>query len=106
MYAIRSYYEADYMDLRYAITDKNGENKIFTFDDKLKYYFRFEGKSHHAGEYQNYYEYFADCINNNQTAYPDLKEGIGTIAVLKAMDVSLKTGKPIKVKDIIGDTLL
>jgi len=98
--------QADYMDLRYAITDKNGENKIFTFDDKLKYYFRFEGKSHHAGEYQNYYEYFADCINNNQTAYPDLKEGIGTIAVLKAMDVSLKTGKPIKVKDIIGDTLL
>ncbi len=98
--------QGDYMDLRYAISDKNGESKVLTFDNKQKYYFRFEGKSHHAGEYQNYYEYFADCITNNETAYPDLKEGIGTIAVLKAMDESLKTGKPIKIKDLLGGILL
>jgi len=89
--------QADYMDLRYAITNKSGEEKVLTFDHMLKYFFRFEGKSHHAGEYQNYLEYFADCLVSGQTAYPDLKEGIGTVAVLQAMDRSLKSGKPEKV---------
>ncbi len=93
--------QGDYMDLRYAITDKTGEEKIVTWEHKLKYYFRFEGKSHHAGEYQNYLEYFVDSIEQNFTAYPDLKEGIGTIALLQAMDKSLQTGKPVKVKDIL-----
>lgn len=95
--------QADYHELRYAVTTKDGEEKIITWGDaKLKYYFRFEGQSHHAGEYQNYLEYFVDSIENNFTAYPDLKEGIGTIALLQAMDKSLKTGKPIKVQDILN----
>jgi predicted dehydrogenase len=97
--------QADYMDLRYSITDKNGESKQITFDEKLPYYFRFEGKSHHAGEYQNYLEYYADCLGNGLTAYPNLEEGIGTIAILKAMEESLKIGQPVKIKDILGDIL-
>jgi predicted dehydrogenase len=90
--------QGDYMDLRYAITTRTGEEKVVTFDHKLKHFFRFEGKSHHAGEYQNYYEYFADCLDAGETAYPDLLEGIGTVAVMQAMDESLKTGMPVKVK--------
>lgn len=89
--------QADYMDLRYAVTNRRGEEKVLTFDHMLKHYFRFEGKSHHAGEYQNYLEYFADCLANNRTAYPDLKEGTGTVAVLQAMEQSLKSGKPVKI---------
>lgn len=95
--------QADYMDLRYAITTNAGEENIVTWENKLKYYFRFEGKSHHAGEYQNYLDYFADCIETGKTAYPDLKEGIGTIAVLLAMDKSLKTGIPVKIDEILND---
>jgi predicted dehydrogenase len=93
--------QGDYMDLRYAITDKTGEERIITWEHKLKHYFRFEGKSHHAGEYQNYLEYFADSIEQGFTAYPDLKEGIGTVAVLQAMDLSLELGRPVKVKEIL-----
>ncbi len=93
--------QGDYMDLRYAITDKNGEERIITWEHKLKHFFRFEGKSHHAGEYQNYLEYFADSIEQNFTAYPDLQEGIGTIALLQAMDRSLQKGMPVKIKDIL-----
>ncbi len=94
--------QADYHELRYAITDKTGEEKVIHWGDKtIKYYFRFEGQSHHAGEYQNYLEYFADSITNNTTAYPDLKEGIGTIALLQAMDKSLETGMPVKVNEIL-----
>lgn len=93
--------QGDYMDLRYAVTDKTGEERIITWEHKLKYYFRFEGKSHHAGEYQNYLEYFADCLESGETAYPDIKEGIGTIALLQAMDRSLQTGRPVKVADVL-----
>lgn len=95
--------QGDYMDLRYAITDKTGEERIITWEHKLKHYFRFEGKSHHAGEYQNYLEYFADSIEQNFTAYPDLLEGIGTIALLQAMDKSLNTGSPVTVKDMLSE---
>lgn len=93
--------QADYHELRYAITDKTGEEKVIHWgDEKLKYFFRFEGQSHHAGEYQNYLEYFVDSIEQNFTAYPDMKEGIGTVALLQAMDKSLKTEVPVKIKDI------
>lgn len=94
--------QGDYMDLRYAVRTKTGEEQIINWEDKLKYYFRFEGKSHHAGEYQNYLEYFADAINEGHPAYPDLKEGIGTVAVLLAMDRSLLTGRPVKVDEILS----
>jgi predicted dehydrogenase len=93
--------QADYKDLRYVITTNSGEEKVLTFEHKNNYYFRFEGKSHHAGEYQNYLEYFVDCLEKDETAYPDLKEGIGTIAVLKAMEQSLESGMPAKINDIL-----
>jgi predicted dehydrogenase len=95
--------QADYMDLRYAITTNTGEEKVITWEHKLKHYFRFEGKSHHAGEYQNYLEYFADSIENNTSAYPDLLEGIGTVALLQAMDRSLSSGKPMKVQELLDE---
>jgi len=74
---------------------------MLTWEHRLKHYFRFEGKSHHAGEYQNYLEYFAAAILNDSPAFPDLKEGIGTIALLQAMDESLTTGKPVRPKDLL-----
>ena len=96
--------QADYHELRYSVTTRTGEEKIIHWGDAyLKHYFRFEGQSHHAGEYQNYLEYFADSIEQGFTAYPDIKEGIVTIALLQAMDRSLTTGKPIKVHDILQE---
>jgi len=94
--------QADYHELRYAITDKTGEEKVITWGDaKLKHYFRFEGQSHHAGEYQNYLEYFADSIEQGFTAHPDMKEGIGTVALLQAMDLSLQTRQPVQVSSLL-----
>lgn len=92
--------QADYMDLRYAITTNTGEEQLITWEHQLKHYFRFEGKSHHAGEYQNYLEYFADCLIIGAKAYPDMAEGIGTVALLQAMDHSLKRGVPVKLNEI------
>lgn len=93
--------QADYMDLRYAITNKSGEERLQTWEKKLKHYFRFEGKSHHAGEYQNYLDYFASCLTHQVDPQPSLREGIGTMAVLHAMDLSMKQQKPILVDDVL-----
>ncbi|MCY1722032.1 Gfo/Idh/MocA family oxidoreductase [Prolixibacteraceae bacterium Z1-6] len=95
--------QGDYPNLNYAITDNSGEEKLISFENKENYYFRFEGRSHHAGEYQNYLEYFARSINSGRTAFPDLKEGVGTIALLNAMERSLETGQPVKIKNILEE---
>ena len=96
--------QADYHELRYSVNTKEGEEKIIHWGDPtIKYYFRFEGQSHHAGEYQNYLEYFADCIEQGIEAYPNMKEGIGTVALLQAMDKSLQTGMPVKIADILNE---
>ena len=90
--------------MRYAITDKTGEEKVITWGDStIKYYFRFEGQSHHGGEYQNYLEYFTDSIEQGFEAYPNMEEGIGTVALLQAMDKSLQTGMPVKIADILNE---
>ncbi len=94
--------QADYHELRYSVTTREGEEKIIHWGDDCKnYYFRFEGQSHHAGEYQNYLEYFADSIEQGFTAYPDIREGIGTVALLQAMDRSLQTGEKVRIDDIL-----
>lgn len=96
--------QADYHELRYSLTNRHGEEKIITWGEKqMNYYFRFSGQSHHAGEYQNYLEYFADSIEQGFTAYPDIREGIGTVALLQAMDRSLKTGDKVKIKAILKE---
>lgn len=77
--------------------------QLQTFDDKHDYYFRFEQESHHAGEYQNYIEHFAIDMNKGLTPKPDLKEGIRTLAVMEAMDRSMKTGQAVMVNDILKE---
>lgn len=96
--------QADYHELRYSVTDRTGEERIIYWGDTtMKHYFRFEGQSHHAGEYQNYLDYFADSIEKNFIASPDLREGVGTVALLQAMDRSLHTGKPVKPGEILKE---
>jgi predicted dehydrogenase len=95
-----------YSKLKYyerIVTEQGREDRMETFDDKHDYYFRFEKENHHAGEYQNYIEYFAEMLRKNQTPKPDINEGIHTIAIVEAMAESLKTGKPVKVSSIMKE---
>ena len=88
---------ADYYDLRYS-TQFAGEGSVqYDMANKEPYYFRFTGRSHHAGEYQNYIEYFARRLRDGETPKPDLTEGIGTVALMTAMEQSLIARKPIAV---------
>lgn len=49
---------------------------------KAAHYFRFVGFDHHAGEFQNYLDYFADSLNRSLSPKPDALEGLRTVAVL------------------------
>ena len=84
----------------FAPVQKTAE--LHDYHDRHGYYFRFEAENHHAGEYQNYIEDYARCVNNGETPKPDLKEGIRTLAVMEAMEESVKTGNVVKVSDILA----
>ena len=93
--------QADYHELRYAW--KIGEEAVIeSFEAKRAYYFRFGGNSHHAGEYQNYIEYFARCLARGETPKPDASEGIVTVALLQAMEESSLTGRPVRLDEVLG----
>src|SRR5205085_11828846 len=95
--------QADYSDLRYS-THFSGEGHVQQrMDHRLGYYFRFGGKSHHAGEYQNYIEHFARCVSEGVTPKPDVAEGIVTGATMTAMERSLKTRSPVKVGAVLEE---
>jgi predicted dehydrogenase len=92
---------ADYYDLRYAW--KIGERSVIeTFEDMDDFFFRFGGHSHHAGEYQRYIEYFARCLAGGRPPSPGVSEGIGTVALLQAMDEAASTGKAVKVSEVLA----
>jgi predicted dehydrogenase len=95
--------QADYYDLRYS-THFKGEGCVqYDLEHEAPYYFRFGGRGHHAGEYQNYIEYFARCVAGGKTPRPDLAEGIVTVAVMTAMERSLETKQPVKVQSILQE---
>ncbi|HTY85965.1 MAG TPA: Gfo/Idh/MocA family oxidoreductase [Candidatus Acidoferrum sp.] len=93
--------QADYHELRYS-WKLGGRSVIERFEGEEDHYFRFEGITHHAGEYQNYIEYFARCLNSGQTPKPDVTEGIVTVALLEAMEEAAKLGRPVSIADLLS----
>lgn len=93
--------QADYWELRYS-WKLDGKAVIERFEGEEDHYFRFGGHSHHAGEYQNYIEYFARCLTSGETARPDVREGVVTVALLQAMEEASTTGQPVKIADVLA----
>ena len=92
--------QADYHELRYA-WKVGAAAALESFESQRDYYFRFGGNSHHAGEYQNYIEYFARCVADGVTPRPDAVEGIRTVALLQAMDEATVAGAAVRVDDVL-----
>lgn len=93
--------QADYYELRYA-WKTDTQSVVETFEDRDDHYFRFGGHSHHAGEYQNYIEYFARCLADGRKPTPDVDEGIVTVALMQAMEESCASGRPVKLRDVLA----
>lgn len=99
---------AGYPLLKYHTTfdAKDNDETLHDFENLYDYYFRFEGRSHHAGEYQNYIEEFAMLMEQGITPKPDLMEGIHTLAVMEAMNRSLQSGQVVAVSQILKERKL
>jgi predicted dehydrogenase len=93
--------QGDYYELRYA-WKTDTQSVVETFEDQDAHFFRFGGHSHHAGEYQNYIEYFARCVAANTAPKPDVAEGIVTVALMQAMEESCHTGAPVKLRAVLA----
>ena len=75
---------------------------VETSEEELAdYYFRFEGRTHHAGEYQEYLEHFARCIETGTTPKPDAVEGVETVALMEAMEQACRMGRPVQVREVL-----
>ncbi|WP_227521944.1 Gfo/Idh/MocA family protein [Bacillus solitudinis] len=95
---------SEYLNLDYYTHFSGEGKKKNNFDEKHGYFFRFEGESHHAGEYQNYIEYFATCLDEGKTPLPNVTEGVRTIAVMEAMQKSAQMGGSlVRVQDILEE---
>lgn len=95
---------AEYSNLNYHTRFTGESAQTYTFEEMADYYFRFEGRSHHAGEYQNYIEYFADCLDNGVRPLPDAKEAIHTLAFMEAMTRSIERGgTPVKLAEVLAE---
>jgi predicted dehydrogenase len=93
--------QGDYFDLRYAWR-MGGQTVVETFVEQENHFFRFEGHSPHAGEYQNYIEYFARCLEAGTDPKPDVEEGLVTVALMQAMEEASNSGTAIRVADVLS----
>ncbi|THF79141.1 Gfo/Idh/MocA family protein [Cohnella fermenti] len=95
---------AEYSNLVYYTNFAEEGPKVHSLHDRESYYFRFENRSHHAGEYQNYIEHFADCLDRGETPLPDAAEAVRTLALMEAMTRSVKRGgQPVRLAEVVAD---
>ena len=95
---------SDYPTLRYHTHFAGEPAQTHDLNDRYDHYFRFGGHSHHAGEYQNYLDHFATCLDNDIDPTPGAREAIGTLALLQAMEQSLaESGRPVRASEILRD---
>ncbi|MEM1211304.1 MAG: Gfo/Idh/MocA family oxidoreductase [Planctomycetota bacterium] len=67
------------------------------------YYYPWGGAGHHAGEFQNYLECFAEHLDGKPVEFPDVKDGLRVVAVLRAMEISMNTGKPVNLPELLSE---
>jgi len=95
--------QADYPNFNFYSNTDTGGATAQNSNSEHAYYFRWGGAMHHAGEFQNYLEYFLQCIASGERARPDLSDGIKVIATLEAMARAIKTGQPARPDDLLRE---
>lgn len=93
--------QGNYLSLRYFTHFEGEGERTYHYNECDKHYFRFEGNSHHAGEFQNYLDHVGRSLRKNFVPKPDLAEGLVTLAVMMAIDESIKSRRPVRIADIL-----
>ncbi len=92
---------ANYPDFTYHHAFDGEEAKRHDHRDRHDYYFRFGGYKHHAGEFQNYLEYFARCLDAGETARPNLADGVEIAATLIAGREAIASRRAVRVAEVL-----
>jgi predicted dehydrogenase len=95
--------QADYPNFHYYQNFDDEGCSCINRQNRHAYFFRWGGSKHHAGEFQNYLEYFARCIQSGERARPDLRDGIQLIALLEAMGRSIQTNETVRPDDLLQE---
>jgi predicted dehydrogenase len=86
-----------------AIVKRVGESeRIERYFEETYHYFQFEGVNHHAGEFLDYAQHFAEHLVRGTVAQPDAVDGFATMATLEAIDASIHSGRPQPVERLEG----
>jgi predicted dehydrogenase len=95
---------AQYHDMRYIASRPDGTEVI---EDPLyarrAYYFNNEVHGMHYGEFANYADYFAGCLQEGRPHSPSLEEGLATFCVMEAIRRSAHSGAPVQVRPLLDE---
>jgi predicted dehydrogenase len=72
-----------------------------TYVDDGGYYFPWGGSSYHAGEFQNFLEHFADCLDSDERPSPNLHDALYVVGILEAMELALSERRAVKVAEVL-----
>ena len=94
---------ARYPDLRFTYHDDRGVEIEEDFHHAMSgYYFRHELKGMHYGEFANYADSFARAILDGTPNSPDLREGLQTVLVMRAIVESLESGQVVRPERLVN----
>jgi len=99
---VRGASQGNYLSLRYFTNFEGEGERTYYYNHRDEHYFRFEGHTHHAGEFQNYLDYVSRSICEGVAPKPDLAEGLVTVSVMVAIKESIKTGQPVRIADVLN----
>lgn len=89
---------ARYPELRFTYHDDRGVELEEDYTHAMAgYYYRHELKGMHYGEFCNYTDYFASKLLGGEPNSPDIREGLQTVLVMRAVVESLESGRPVAV---------
>lgn len=93
---------AKYPELEFTHLDADGSAVIEDYQHELTgWYFHHQLKGMHFGEFANYADYFADCIQRELPNSPDLAEGLETVCVMTAVRDSARSGRPVELAPLL-----
>lgn len=98
LYGSKGTYIAKYPQLETIQKLANRPERVEHYFEETFHHFQFEGIKHHAGEFANYTQYFAQCLVQGCDPSPNADDGFKTIAVLESIRESTQSGMPISVR--------
>lgn len=92
---------ATYPRFDYATSFDGETHNIINMPDDQGEYFPFGGAKYHVGEMRNLLRYFYNCLELGESPEPDLSDGLRIVAILKAIELSIKEKREVTIAEVL-----